>query len=298
VAVGRKEELAQLWELALKGRHALVCGPDGIGKSTLLELLHEGLRAMGDLPVFRIEDTRQFKAALVELAGQLHESRLFLHPKLTSQVTASLSWEKLQPKVKALTVKELAEALVLSLSGRRAVLVWDHFEKTTPTELAWLHQFLNSATVVVATADPANPKLKPLLDRIPARIELGPLPEAECRELVDRCMEIAPFAVSNPEWYRREIWRKSRGVPRAVKDLLADHSLEKVIDSRFIRSIQNEQGAKYFPISWFLLAGTILFSIYRYVGRGLGDRDAYIIGAVGMVTFLFLTLLVRKANRG
>jgi hypothetical protein len=29
----------------------------------------------------------------------------------------------------------------------------------------------------------------------------------------------------------------------------------------------------------------------------VGDRDAYIIGAVGMVTFLFLSFLVRRANR-
>ena len=59
----------------------------------------------------------------------------------------------------------------------------------------------------------------------------------------------------------------------------------------------SEQGVRYFAVSWVVLAGALLFSIHRYVGRGLGDRDAYIIGAVGMVVFIFLSMLVRKANR-
>jgi hypothetical protein len=257
VVVGRGRELAELWELALKGRHVVVAGPPGIGKTVLLEMLYRGLASRGDLPVFRIADSRQFKPALLELA----------------------------------------EAVAASLTGRRAVLIWDHFEKATPTELAWLHQFLDRATVLTGVSDPSNPKLKPILDRIPARIELEPLSPEECDELVERCFGIAPFAVSNPEWYKREIRRKSGGNPRAIKDLLADHSLEKAVDGRFIREMANEQGARYFPISWLVLVAVLLFSAHRYIGRGLGDRDAYIIGAVGMVTFLFLSFLVRRANR-
>jgi hypothetical protein len=199
--------------------------------------------------------------------------------------------------VNALTIRVLAENLVLSLVGQNAILVWDQFDRATPTELAWLHQFLNTATVLLATSVPSSPKLKVILDRVPARIELQELTQAESYELMDRCFEVAPFGVSNLRWYKREIFRQSRGNPRAIKDLLADHSLEKYIDSRFIRSIQTEQNVKYFPISWLALVGMVLFSVHRYMGRGLGDRDAYIIGAVGMVVFLFLTFIVRKANR-
>jgi hypothetical protein len=297
VVVGRGRELAELWELALKGRHVVVAGPPGIGKTVLLEMLYRGLASRGDLPVFRIADSRQFKPALLELAERMRERGIFRHPTLPPEVVASLSWEKLAPKVRSLPIRELAEAVVASLTGRRAVLIWDHFEKATPTELAWLHQFLDRATVLTGVSDPSNPKLKPILDRIPARVELESLAPEECDELVDRCFEIAPFAVSNPEWYKREIRRKSGGNPRAIKDLLADHSLEKAVDGRFIRGMANEQGARYFPISWLVLVAVLLFSAHRYIGRGLGDRDAYIIGAVGMVTFLFLSFLVRRANR-
>jgi hypothetical protein len=295
--VGRKKELAELWELALKGRHVIVTGGPGMGKTVLLEMLYQGLSAKGDVNTFRVADVRQFKAALVELAEQLHCRSILQHPTLSENVIRSMPWEKLCSKVKGLTIKDLAEALVLSLAGRHAILIWDQFDKATPTELSWLHQFLNTATVIVGTSDPTNPKLKMILDRIPAKVEIKELTEEESYELMDRCFEIAPFAVSNLKWYRREICRKSQGNPRAIKDLLADHSLEKYIDSQFIRSIQTEQSVKYFPISWIVLIGMVLFSVHRYMGRGLGDRDAYIIGAVGMVVFLFLTFLVRRANR-
>jgi hypothetical protein len=132
---------------------------------------------------------------------------------------------------------------------------------------------------------------------MPAKVEVRELSEAESRELVERCFEVAPFGVSNPDWYAREILRKTRGNPRAIKDLLADHSLEKYVDHRMIRAMANDQGARYFAVSWLALVAALLFSIHRYVGRGLGDRDAYIIGAVGMVTFIFLSMLVRKGNR-
>ncbi|MDA2930093.1 ATP-binding protein [Acidobacteria bacterium AH-259-O06] len=297
IVVGRSEELAQLWELALKGRHVLVTGGAGIGKTVLLDMLYEGLRAREDFYIFRVGDSRQFKAALTELAEQMHAQGIYQHRKFSESVLRTMTWEKLAPKVRALTVKDLAESLVLSLAGRQAILIWDQFEKATPTELSWHHQFLTTATLVIATSDPSNSKLKVILDRIPARVELKELSEPESHELMEECFEIAPFAVSDLLWYKREIWRKSQGNPRAIKDLLADHSLEKYIDSQFIRSIQSDQGVRYFPISWMVLIATLLFSIHRYVGRGLGDRDAYIIGAAGMVIFLFLSLLVRKGNK-
>ena len=297
IVVGRREELGQLWELALKGRHVMVTGPSGIGKSVLLEMLFSGLRAQRDVSVFRIADARQFKSALVELAEQMHARGIYRHPRFSQNVLGSLPWEKLAPKVRSLTIKALAESLVLSLAGQRAIVIWDQFDRATPTELSWLHQFLNVATVLVGTSDPSNFKLKVILDRIPAKVELVELTELESYELIDCCFEVAPFAVCDLKWYRREIWRKSQGNPRAIKDLLADHSLEKYIDSQIIRSIQSEQGVRYFAVSWIALIVTLLFSIYRYVGRGLGDRDAYIIGAAGMVVFLFLSMLVRRANQ-
>jgi hypothetical protein len=227
IIVGRTRELAELWELASKGRHVVVTGEPGIGKSVLLQMLLEGLSERGDLNVFRVSEIRPFKNALVELAEPLHAKRIFLHPRLSAAVVRALPWEKLAPKVRALTVKVLAEALVLSLKGRQAILICDQFDRATPTELAWFHQFFDVATIILATSDPANSKLKPILDRVPAKVELKEFSQAESEELIDRCFEAAPFAVSDIGWYRREIWRKSQGNPRAIKDLLADHSLEK-----------------------------------------------------------------------
>ncbi|MGI8786018.1 MAG: ATP-binding protein [Acidobacteriota bacterium] len=294
--VGRGEELAQLWELATKGRHVIVTGSPGAGKSALLSVFYRALQSRDSLYIFRVGDSRQFKTALVDLAEQMHVRGIFRHPTLPP-ATSALPWEKLAPKVRALTARALAESLVLGLEGRNAIVIWDQFERATPTELSWLHQFLNVATLVVGTSDPSHSKLKVLLDRIPARIELKELSEAESYELIEQCFGVAPFGVCDPVWYRQEIWRKTAGHPRAIKDLLADHSLEKYVDSRMIRAMASEQGVRYFAISPIVYLFALGFSIYRYVGRGLGERDSYIIGAAGMVIFIFLGMLVRKANR-
>jgi MoxR-like ATPase len=155
VVVGRREELAELWELTLKGRHVILAGEPGIGKSVLLEMLYEGLRSRGDLHVFRVSEERQFKNALLELARCMHERGIFRHPRLSEMVVRSMSWEKLASRVRALTVKELAETLVIGLTGRKAVLLWDQVDGATPTVVSWLHQFLSVATMVVAT--PSRP---------------------------------------------------------------------------------------------------------------------------------------------
>ena len=146
IIVGRTRELAELWELVTKGRHVLVTGASGLGKTALLDMLCTGLSNQGDTHVFRVTDARQFKNSLVELAEQMHARRIFVHPRLATAVVQALPWEKLAPKVRALTVKDLGEALTLSLRGQRAVLIWDQFDRATPTEVSWLHQFLNVAT--------------------------------------------------------------------------------------------------------------------------------------------------------
>lgn len=202
IAVGRRQEIGQLWELALKGRHVMVTGLAGIGKSMLLEMLFSGLSAQRYVSVFRIADARQFKSALVELAEQMHARGIYRHPKFSLNVLSSMPWEKLAPKVRSLTVKALAESLVASLAGRSAIVIWDQFDRATPTELSWLHQFLNAATLLVGTSDPSNFKLKVILDRIPPKVELVELTERESYELMDCCFEVAPFAVSDLKWYR------------------------------------------------------------------------------------------------
>jgi len=50
----------------------------------------EGLSERGDVNVFRVAEIRPFKNALVELAEQLHERRILLHPRLSAAVVGAL----------------------------------------------------------------------------------------------------------------------------------------------------------------------------------------------------------------
>lgn len=297
VFVGREELLAELWELALKGRHTLVFGEKGVGKSALLERLYRGLKEGGEVKVLFVEDARNLKPMLISLAQQLHEYRLFQHPYLSDAAVKGMTWRKLLPKVRSLTIPDLARAVITSLQGQGCLLLLDHLEKLLPTAEAWLNQLLNVATLIVATSDPQAKSLKAFLQRIPAKVEVPPLTREETSRMIEQCLALVPIAVQDPDHYRRGIYHASGGNPKVVKDLLADHSLEKKIDRRGIRELDLDAKAQYVATSWAFLVLIVLFGAVRYIGRGIGDRDSFILGAVMMLVMILVGIFVRRANR-
>ena len=297
VFVGREEILSTLWELALKGRNTLLWGEHGMGKSAILERLYRGLREGGEVKVLFVEDSRNLKPILMSLAQQLHAYGLFSHPHLSDGAVRGMTWRKLLPKVRGLGVPDLARAVIASMQGRRCLVLLDQLERLLPTGEAWLNQVVNVATVIVATADAQARSLRGFLQRIPAKVEVPPLSREETYRMIEACCAIVPVAVQDPEHYRRTLYHASGGNPKRVKDMLADHSLERRLDRQGIRELDLEVTAKYFATSWGLFGLMVLFGAVRYIGRGIGDRDSFIIGAVMMLVMMLVGYFVRRANR-
>lgn len=301
VFVGREEILSELWELALKGRHALVYGERGVGKSAILERLYRGLREGGEVRVVFVPDSRNLKPTLLTIAEQLHAYGLLRHPHLSAVAVKGMTWRKLLPKIRGLGVPELARAVIASMQGQGCLVLLDQLERLLPTAEAWLNQVVNVATVVIAATGPQEKSLRAFLQRIPAKVEVPPLTREEAYRMIEACMRLVPVAVQDPEHYRRVLYHASGGNPKAVKDLLADHSLERRIDRQGLREMEVAAGSahvKFFATSWMVFLAAIAFTAMRYIGRGMGDRDSYIIGAVMMLVMLLLGIFVRRANRG
>lgn len=297
VFIGQADLLATLWELALKGRHTLITGEKGIGKSVLMARLYRGLKEGGEVRVLLVEESRNLRPMMLALGEQLHEYRLFRHPYLSDAATARMTWRTLLPKVRGLAATDLARAVVTSLQGQRCLILLDHLDRLVPTTEGWFHQLINVATLVVVTSDPQAKSVKAFLERIPARVEVPALTREETYRLIDACLTLVPIAVQDPEHYRRSLYHASGGNPKIVKDLLADHSLEKRIDRQGIRELGLGTQARYVATSWAFLLLIVLFGTLRYAARGVGDRDNFIIGAVMMLIMILVGVFVRKANR-
>lgn len=297
IFLGRADLLATLWGLALKGRHTLITGAKGIGKSALMERLYRGLKEGGEVRVLLVEESRNLRPMMLALAEQLHEHRLFRHPYLADTATSRMTWRTLLPKARGLAAADLARAVITSLQGQRCLLLLDHLDRLVPTTEGWFHQLINVATLIVATSDPQAKSLKSFLERIPARVEVPALTREETYQLIDACLTLVPIAAQDPEHYRRSIYHASGGNPKAVKDILADHSLEKRIDRQGIRELDLGTQARYVATSWAFLLLFVVFGALRYAARGIGDRDNFIIGAVMMLIMIVVGAFARKANR-
>lgn len=292
--VGREEILATIKAHLAKGQHVCLHGDRGIGKSAIIEEVVRWLREeKPGLRVVHVPDEMTFKNLLVYLARELHELGLFRHPLIPADEMERLGWPHISKRTRALTLYELGSAVVTSLRGEGVLLVIDSLNKVKPTDQAWLQDIIKNAVCLVATRDKDEKNLKPLLARFEL-VEVPPLTRSEAYDMMDALLAVHPVPSTDPKHYRKAVWDASKGYPNAIRDLIWKGSLEKYVDKEHIRGLAHDAGVKGFSIAPGILILVAVFSIWRYVARGVGDQDGLIIGGVGSVLFTVVWLFMRR----
>jgi len=292
--VGREDILASLQRHLLKGQHVCLYGDRGIGKTAIVEEVVRWLREeKPGLRFIYIADEMTFKSLLVALATGLHELGLFRHPLIGPDEIADLDWRQISKRTRALTLHELGSAVVTSLRGEGVLLILDSVNRVKPTDQAWLEEIVKNAVCVLATRDKDEKNLKPLLARFEL-VEVPPLSRREAQALMDALMAEQPVPSVDPRHYQKAVYDASRGYPSAIKDLVWKGSLEKYVDKEHIRSLAHDAGVKGFSIAPAILILVVVFAVWRYVGRGVGDQDGLIIGGAGSAVFGVIWLFLRR----
>jgi hypothetical protein len=283
--IGRAAELDRLEANLARGRHALLVGPVGIGKSHLLRVLHE--RRPGALAV---DTVKPLRVTLLALCQALHARQALVLPDPDA---AGLAWADAARRLGRCNIRELTDILVASLHGRGLTLILDQLEGVTPSMVPALERLMAEAVLVGATnrLAPSCQKLWWACDRV----EVPPLPADEIRQLL---WTLAPRAhVADPEMFEAAVLAQAGGNPYAVGEMVKQVAGAPEVSRQAIRDLHHAAGVRYFdltPVVFLVGAGIVAA---RFVALGLDDRDLYIIaGSLGALFMVARYLLLRGSR--
>ncbi len=311
--VGREALVSQIVRELRKGKHVLLTGPVGIGKSAVLNAALQQLTGRrqsspqgkpaspearssprhGGLTVVHLHD-HQAKGQFVELARQLlmmgiiKPSALDLAKRYDELPPEAIEWAKIKRTVNRLSIRELTGAIIPALSAHegQVLLAVDDMTRLTPTQQAfWLAIF--DAAQVATCASEKKQGLRKLWWKM-KEIEVPPLTPEAAAAMVRRYVTAQGMLIESPALYISHVVKQSGGNPQALHDMLNESAKERVVDKRMIREMRHQAGVRYLDFTPVMIVASALISGTRYLAIGLGDTELYILA--GMAAALFLSL--------
>jgi hypothetical protein len=300
--IGREDLVEKIAREARKGRHLLLTGPVGIGKSAVLEAALDRLLARRDLLVLPVGEY-QAKGQFLEIArdlleaGLLKPSALKLDARLDDLDPAALEWLKLRRAVNRLSIRDLTAALVPALHAHRGrvLIAVDDLTAVTPTLVAFWLAVCDAALVACASAKKAN--VAKLWWKL-AEIEVPPLAPDAAREIAQRYLTQTGTLVEAPPLFVAHVVQQANGNPQALADLLADASKERLVDKARIREMRHAAGIRYLDFTPVLLVSLASVIGARYLAIGTGDTALYVFaGMLAAVVLSIRVFLIRGAGK-
>ncbi|MCB1826547.1 MAG: ATP-binding protein [Candidatus Competibacteraceae bacterium] len=301
--VGREALVEQIAREARKGRHLLLTGPAGIGKSAVLEAVIDRLLLRQRRIVIQVSE-HQAKGQFLEIArgllesGLLKPSALELDAGLDALDPAALEWAKLKRAVNRLSIRDLTAAIVPALHAQngRVLLAVDDLTAVTPTLVAfWLA--VCDAAQLLACASAKRPNVAKLWWKL-AEIEIPPLPPEHARALAQSYLQQTGTLVESPALFVAHLIQQANGNPQALADLLADASKERVVNKQRIREMKHAAGVKYLDFTPVMIVALASVVGARYLAIGTGDTELYIFaGMLAAVVISVRVFLFRGAGK-
>ena len=307
--VGRGDELDQLVRTLARGRHALLVGEKGMGKSRLLlearRLLAGRSKRLETAPgvvagqrgelgvrirpedrrVIMVEHAAPLGACLQEILERLFEfGDLALDPD-----GERTDWEGARKQISGLGSVALQSLIVESIakSSRPYVLLFDSLDRLSPTQAQFLETLLQIAVVGAAVV---RVKENPLLRRVWSsfvRIDLEPLAGEEERALVDHLSAGVAIRASDAILYRKELRRAAAGNPFALRTMAWHASRERSVSLEEIRGLRRGDRAAYFNMGPIYIFAFAMFTLIRIFSIGLDNTEFYIyFSALGFIAYL------------
>lgn len=296
--MGRELLVSNLVAEIRKGKHVILVGPVGIGKSAVLKA---ALANVGDKVELLIKlHDHQAKGQFVEMARQMlalglvTAKELDLPVKFHELAPAQIDWKDVKFQVNRMSMRDLTQAIIpaLARAEQKPVIAVDDLTSLTPTQMAfWLAIF--DYAQVIGCASEKKPRIKKLWWKM-KEIEVKPLPPDVVREIVKKYIAAKGVLVESPDLYISHVVKQSGGVPQAVYDMLDESGKERIIDKRKVREMRHEAGISYLDFTpMVMILGAVIVSM-RYIGMGTGDKTLYIMGGMGAALFLTFRFFIFK----
>ncbi|MCP5460028.1 MAG: ATP-binding protein [Gammaproteobacteria bacterium] len=324
--IGRDELVLQIAREVRKGRHVLLTGPAGLGKSAVLEAVIARIERRGAageaeetdpaepapwrdsranrrrLVIHIVE--HQTKAQFVAIARRLLEaglvkpSALELARSYDAMDPREIEWARIKRNVNRLSIRDLAEAIIPAIHGYegRVIIAVDDLTGLTPTLVAFWLSVLDSAQFL-GCATEKRKNLAKLWWKM-TTIEVPPLSPQAARDIVQGYIRGAGLLIEAPDLFINHVVQQANGNPRAMADMLTDSSKERVVDKRRIREMKHAAGVRYLDFTPVVMIGTACIIGARYLAMGTGDKALYIVaGMLAAVIVSVRFLLFRGAGK-
>lgn len=295
---GRDDLVTDLVTEIRKGKHVILTGSVGVGKSAVLRAALDKVSDKVEL-LIRLYD-HQAKGQFVEMARQMLElglvsaKELELPVKFHDMAATDIDWREIKSQVNRLCMRDLTLAIIpaLARAPTKPVIAVDDLTSLTPTQMAfWLAIFDHAQ--VIGCASEKKARVRKLWWKM-KELVVKPLPQAVIRDIVKKYIIAKGVLVESPELYISHVVKQSGGIPQAIYDMLDESGKERIIDKRKVRAMRHEAGVSYLDFTpMVMILGALIVSM-RYIGMGTGDKTLYIMGGMGAALFLTLRFFIFK----
>jgi energy-coupling factor transporter ATP-binding protein EcfA2 len=301
--LGRDDLVETVAREARKGRHLLLTGPVGIGKSAVLEAALDRLLLRQQRTLLHLTE-HQAKGQFLELArgllesGLLKPSALELDAALDALDPALIEWAKIKRSVNRLSIRDLCAAIVPALHAQpgRVLIAVDDLTAVTPTLVAFWLAILDAAQLL-ACASAKKPNVAKLWWKL-AEIEIPPLAPEHARALAQTYLHQTGTLVESPPLFIAHLVQQANGNPQALADLLADSAKERVVNQQRIREMKHAAGVRYLDFTPVMIVALASVVGARYLAIGTGDTELYIFaGMLAAVVISVRVFLFRGAGK-
>lgn len=330
--LGRDDLIADTVREIKKGKHVVLTGPTGVGKSAvLLEALKRvepresewyqfdpvaceagDVHAEPDL----IEDPgrkdqiliyladHQAKAQFIQIAHRLIEtgvvkpSALDLAKRYDDMDPREIEWKSIRRHVNRLSMRDLTTAIIPALYAYpgHVLIAVDDMTTLTPTQQAfWLAIFEQAQVVTCASARKAG--LRKLWWKM-KEIPVPALSPESAAAMVREYIHGHGVLIESPALYIGHVVKQAGGNPQAIIDMLEESGHEKRVDKRQIRAMQHAAGVTYVDFTpVMLIAGAGIVGT-RYLAMGIGDTALYVLAGMGAALFLVVRFFMFRGSSG
>lgn len=296
--IGRDEVVAELVAEIKKGKHVILTGAVGIGKSAILRAALAKIEDKTDL-LIKLHD-HQAKGQFVDIVrqmlalGLISAEELDLPAKFHGIPGPQIEWREVKSQINRTSMRDLTQAIIpaLARAGSKPVIAVDDLTTLTPTQMAfWLAIFDHAQ--VIGCASEKKARVRKLWWKM-KEIEIKPLPAGVIRDIVKQYITAKGILIESPDLYISHVVKQSGGVPQAIYDMLDESGKERIIDKRKVREMRHDAGVFYLDFTPLVMVlGAVIVSM-RYVGMGTGDKTLYIMGGLGTALFLTFRFFVFK----
>jgi energy-coupling factor transporter ATP-binding protein EcfA2 len=296
--IGRDALVADTVAEIKKGKHVILIGSVGIGKSAVLRAALDQVQSTIALLIL-LRD-HQAKGQFVEMARQMLDldlitaQELDLPAKFHGLPGAQVDWKEVKSQVNRMSMRDLTHAIIpaLARSPDKPVIAVDDLTSLTPTQMAfWLAIFDHAQ--VVGCASEKKARVRKLWWKM-KEINVKPLSAPVVRDIVKKYIIVKAILIESPEQFISHVVKQSGGVPQAIYDMLDESSKESLIDKKKVRAMRHDAGVKYLDFTpMVMIIGALIVSM-RYIGMGTGDKTLYIMGGMGAALFLTFRFFIFK----